>query len=67
MDKYMNQPEKPDEVIFAETVWHDGARWVRCPVCGKRQFSLTPITKIEHLWYKCKNSKCKTDMMVNIK
>lgn len=68
MDKYMNPPEEPDTgVIYAETVWYGGNKWVRCPICGKRQFMLTPITKIEHLWYKCRNTKCKVDMMINVR
>lgn len=67
MNGYMNSPEEPEEIPFAGTGWYNGTKWVKCPICGKRQFSITPITKIEHLWYRCRNSKCKADMMINVR
>ena len=55
-----------EEIKTAKIGWHDGNRWVMCPICRKRQFMLTPMTKIEHLWYKCKNTKCNTEFLVNV-
>lgn len=44
--------------------WYHGARWVCCPYCEKKQFPITPLTKIEHLWYQCK--KCKKDFLIDV-
>lgn len=44
--------------------WHAGRQWVTCPHCGKRQFPVTPMTRIQHLWYKCK--RCKEEMLIDI-
>lgn len=44
--------------------WHKGRQWVTCPHCGKRQFPVTPMTRIQHLWYKCK--RCKEEMLIDI-
>lgn len=64
MNGYMNEPEEPNGKAYTE--WKNGERWLCCPYCGKRQFALTPITEIKHLWLKCKNGKCKKEMYVDI-
>ena len=42
------------------------AGWVVCPYCQKKQFKVNPDTKIEKMPYKCKNSKCRKEMIVNV-
>lgn len=39
--------------------------WICCPYCGKNQFPIGNETKIENLIWKCKNSKCKKDFVIN--
>lgn len=40
--------------------------WVICPYCLKKQFKVNPDTKIEKMPYKCKNSKCRKEFIVNL-
>ena len=42
------------------------AGWVVCPYCQKKQFKVNPDTKIEKMPYKCKNSKCRKEIIVNV-
>ncbi len=42
------------------------AGWVICPYCLKKQFKVNSDTKIEKMPYKCKNSKCRKEMIVNV-
>ena len=42
------------------------AGWVVCPNCQKKQFKVNPDTKIEKMPYKCKNSKCRKEIIVNV-
>lgn len=42
------------------------AGWVICPYCQKKQFKINPDTRIEKMPYKCKNSKCRKEMIVNV-
>lgn len=40
--------------------------WVICPYCLKKQFKVNPDTKIAKMPYKCKNSKCRKEFVVNV-
>ena len=42
------------------------AGWVVCPYCQKKQFKVNPDTNIEKMPYKCKNSKCRKEIIVNV-
>ena len=42
------------------------AGWVVCPYCQKKQFKVNPDTKIEKMPYKCKNSKCRKEIIVTV-
>lgn len=42
------------------------AGWVICPYCQKKQFKVNSDTRIEKMPYKCKNSKCRMEFIVNI-
>lgn len=42
------------------------AGWVICPYCQKKQFKVNPDTRIKKMPYKCKNSKCRKDIIVNV-
>ena len=42
------------------------AGWVVCPYCQKKQFKVNPDTKIEKMPYKCKNSKYRKEIIVNV-
>ena len=42
------------------------AGWVVCPYSQKKQFKVNPDTKIEKMPYKCKNSKCRKEIIVNV-
>ena len=64
MNGYLNAPEEPDGKAYVS--WRDGERWLMCPYCNKKQFPLTPITQIKHLWFKCKNSKCKKEFLIDV-
>lgn len=64
MDGYMNTPEESDGKAYVS--WCDGERWLYCPYCGKKQFPLLPSTQIKHLLFKCKNSKCKNEFMIDV-
>lgn len=65
MDKYMNPPEEPDGKAYTE--WRNGEKWVCCPYCQRKVFPVTPITKIEHLWFKCKSTKCNKEFLIDIR
>ena len=64
MDGYMNPPEESDGKAYVS--WRDGERWLYCPYCDKKQFPLLPATQIKHLLFKCKNSKCKKEFMIDV-
>jgi hypothetical protein len=40
--------------------------WVICPYCMKKQFKVHPDTRIKKMPYKCKNSKCQKNFIVNV-
>lgn len=42
------------------------AGWIICPYCQKKQFKVNSDTKIERMPYKCKNSKCRKEFIVNL-
>ena len=42
------------------------AGWVICPYCLKKQFKVNSDTRIERMPYKCKNSKCRRELIVNV-
>lgn len=62
MDGYLNTPEESDGRAYTE--WRNGEKWVCCPYCDKKQFPITPITQIKHLWFKCK--KCKIEFLIDV-
>ena len=43
----------------------DGSRWAVCPWCDKKAIKILPKTKTYMLPYKCKNSKCQRDFIIN--
>ena len=61
MQKYMNEPQETDGQAYIQDFW------VMCPFCGRRQFKIEQDTSIQNLTYKCKNTKCKHDMVINTK
>ena len=54
----------PDDVFDGRADVKAG--WVVCPFCQKKQFKVNPDTKIEKMPYKCKNSKCRKEIIVNV-
>ena len=59
MHGYMNEPQECDGRAYIKEMW------VMCPYCGRRQFKIDRDTKIKNLAFKCKNTKCKHDMIIN--
>lgn len=47
----------------AYTEWRNGEKWVCCPYCHRSVFRITPITKIEHLWFEC---KCGKEILIDV-
>ena len=43
----------------------DGRKWVCCPLCGKKAFTIESNTVIHNLNYQCKDSRCKLIFVVN--
>ena len=64
-EKVMNPPEEGFDGQADIKVFSDG-KWVVCPYCTKKQFKIEPDTKIKKMPYKCKNSKCREEMIVNV-
>lgn len=64
-EKSMNPPEDGFDGQADIEVFPDG-KWVVCPYCTKKQFKIDPDTKIKKMPYKCKNSKCRKEMIVNV-
>lgn len=65
MQKYMNEPHETDGQAYVAT--YKGGVWICCPYCGKRQFTISPVTKITELSWQCKNNKCKKVFNINLK
>lgn len=64
MREYMNEPEKTDGQAYTK-IYKCGV-WICCPFCGKRQFPISPVTKITKLNWQCKNSKCGEIFEINL-
>ena len=60
MRDYMNEPLDHGGKAYVQDMW------VMCPYCGRRLFQVNKDTKIENLVYKCKNTKCKHDVIVMV-
>lgn len=63
--KAMNPPEDGFDVQADIKTFPDGGGWVVCPWCGKKVFMISEETQIYKLQYKCKNSKCKKNFIIN--
>lgn len=59
--KAMNPPE---DGFDGQADIKDG--WIICPYCQKKQFKVNSDTRIEKMPYKCKNSKCRKEIIVNV-
>lgn len=65
-EKSMNPPEDGFDGQADIRVLPDGSRWAVCPYCGKKAVKILPETRIHMMPYKCKNSKCQRDFIVNV-
>lgn len=59
--KAMNPPE---DGFDGQADIKDG--WIICPYCQKKQFKVNSDTRIEKMPYKCKNSRCRKEIIVNV-
>ena len=59
--KAMNPPE---DGFDGQADIKDG--WIICPYCQKKQFKVNSDTRIEKMPYKCKNSRCRKEFIVNL-
>lgn len=59
--KAMNPPE---DGFDGQADIKDG--WIICPYCQKKQFKVNSDTRIEKMSYKCKNSRCRKEFIVNL-
>lgn len=66
MEGYMNPPKPNGGQAYVEHDFRTGMDWACCPECGKRALMLLPETRIRGLPFRCRNSKCKFDFMVNV-
>lgn len=62
----MNSSEDGFEGQAEIRVLPDESRWAVCPYCGKKAVKILPETRIHMMPYKCKNSKCQRDFIVNV-
>lgn len=62
----MNPPEGGWDGIADIKIFEDGARWVVCPYCFKKNIKVLSDTKIKHMPWKCKGSNCRKDFIVNV-
>lgn len=44
----------------------DNSSWYICPWCGKKAVKILPETHISKLPYKCRNSKCGKEFIINV-
>ena len=65
-EKYMNAPLPHNNQAYVQRDYKTDEYWIHCPVCGKKQFKVSPKTKIERLQWICKNNKCKSDIEINV-
>ena len=65
-EKVMNPPEEGFDGQANIRVFIDGSRWAVCPWCNKKAIKILPETKTHMLPYKCKNSKCQRDFIINV-
>lgn len=64
--RVMNPPEEGFDGQADIRVLPDGSRWAVCPWCDKKAVKILPETKTHMLPYKCKNSKCQRDFIINV-
>ncbi|WP_243109969.1 hypothetical protein [Clostridium sp. E02] len=64
--KLMNLPEDGFDGQAEIRVLPDESRWAACPYCGKKAVKILLETRIHMMPYKCKNSKCQRDFIVNV-
>ncbi|PJJ27801.1 hypothetical protein [Lacrimispora celerecrescens] len=62
----MNLPENGFDGQADVKVFPDGSRWATCPWCDKKAIKILPETKIHMMPYKCKNSKCEKEFIINL-
>lgn len=65
-ERYMHPPLPHHNQAYVQKDYKTDEYWIHCPVCGKKQFKVSPQTKIERLQWICKNNKCKSSMEINI-
>jgi len=65
-EKCMNPPKDGFDGVADIKIFPDGSRWAVCPYCQKKALKILPETKIHMMPYKCRNSKCKMEFIVNV-
>lgn len=65
-EDYMNTPLTHNNQGYVQRDYKTGKDFIHCPLCGKKQFILTPGARITGQRFKCKGSKCKQIFEVNI-
>lgn len=63
---HMNKPLPHNNQGYVQRDYKTGKDFIHCPLCGKKQFILTPGAHITGQRFKCKGSKCKQIFEVNI-
>lgn len=62
----MNLPQDGFDGQAEIKTFPDGSRWIVCPGCGKKAVKILLETRIHMMPYKCRNSKCNKEFVVNM-